>query len=192
MYGVALAEVGNRRFRHPGIHGRPSSRACPCNSGRRQSARISARKPRIRVCAWAAVEIMGRSSSMKSNNLLALAARVELGNPVRLHVVLKDSVEVSFPLDRILSFCRRPAFRKLLQSRDAVLGKVAVQDFGHTIEWPDLGLDFSVAEMLPEFLGIATVVAAGRTGGRKKTPAKVAAARANGAKGGRPRKRTAA
>lgn len=123
---------------------------------------------------------------------MAIDAWVEMGDPVTLHIDLKGSVYVAFPLDRIPTFRRRPSFRRLLQNRDDVLSEVEVQDFGHTIEWPKLGLDFSVAEMLPEFLGIASVAAAGRSGGRKRTPVKVAAARVNGAKGGRPRKRTAA
>jgi hypothetical protein len=60
---------------------------------------------------------------------------------------------------------------------------------GAALHWEKLDLDFSVAGLLTTVLGTAVVMAeAGRRGGRARSAAKAAAVRANGAKGGRPRK----
>jgi hypothetical protein len=60
---------------------------------------------------------------------------------------------------------------------------------GAALHWENLDLDFSVAGLLTTVLGTAVVMAeAGRKGGRARSPGKAAAVRANGAKGGRPRK----
>gem|GEM_PF-737353 len=66
--------------------------------------------------------------------------------------------------------------------------EVTVEDRGATIVWPKLDIDFSVAEMLPEYLGIVTLRASARRAGKATSQAKTLAARVNGAKDGRPRK----
>lgn len=61
---------------------------------------------------------------------------------------------------------------------------------GTTVSWPKLDVQFSVAGLLAGIFGTRTWMAEiGRTGGRAKSVAKSRAARRNGAKGGRPRKR---
>jgi hypothetical protein len=99
-------------------------------------------------------------------------------------------VEVSFPLSRIDSFRRRTVPRRAIVDGSAALTNVVVEDGGGTIEWPDLDVSFSVAEMLPEYLGLGGAVrsAAARKAGAAKTPAKARSSRANGKLGGRPRK----
>jgi len=66
--------------------------------------------------------------------------------------------------------------------------EVTVEDRGATIVWPKLDIDFSVAEMLPEYLGIVTLRASARRAGKATSQAKTLAARVNGANGGGPRK----
>ncbi len=123
--------------------------------------------------------------------LRVASAKVVLGDPSRLVLRLrgKDDVELSFPLSRIDSFRRRVKPRRALDEGSNVL-KVIVEDDGGTIEWPDLGVSFSVAEMLPEFLGLASTVrsTAARRAGTVKTTAKAHSSRENGKRGGRPRK----
>jgi len=96
-------------------------------------------------------------------------------------------VVVSFPLARIKSFTSA----RIRAAGDAIYN-VRVRDFGHTMAWPDLGVDFSVAEMVPEYLGITSVQASARRAGSVRSNAKAAAARTNGARGGRPKKKDAA
>jgi hypothetical protein len=65
---------------------------------------------------------------------------------------------------------------------------VKVQDRGGTIAGPHYGINFSVAEMLPEYLGITSAKAAARRAGSVASPRKASAAKINGAQGGRPRR----
>jgi hypothetical protein len=118
-------------------------------------------------------------------------AAVALGERPRLVLRLADrEVEVSFPLSRIDSFRRRATPRRAIADRSAMLTNVVVEDDGGTIEWPDLDVSFSVAEMLPEYLGLIGAVrsAVARKAGAAKTPAKARSSRENGKLGGRPRK----
>lgn len=60
---------------------------------------------------------------------------------------------------------------------------------GEGLRWDELDVDLSVRGLLSDALGPSfSTQAAGAIGGRAKSRAKAAAARANGAKGGRPRK----
>lgn len=66
-----------------------------------------------------------------------------------------------------------------------------VEPSGEAIRWEELDVDVSVPGLLSELLGPRlSTRESGRLGGRARSEAKAAAARANGAKGGRPRKRT--
>ena len=68
----------------------------------------------------------------------------------------------------------------------------AVELAGEGIRGDELDVDLSVRGLLADALGPRfSTTAAGTIGGRAKTRAKAAAARAIGAKGGRPRKRKA-
>ncbi len=63
---------------------------------------------------------------------------------------------------------------------------------GYTLEWEELDVHLAVPGIISGIFGSkAWMAELGRAGGRAKTPAKAAAARANGAKGGRPRKNAA-
>lgn len=70
-------------------------------------------------------------------------------------------------------------------SPEAIAG-VEVIGAGYGLHWESLDLDYSVPGLMNGVFGTAKWMAA--TAGRASSPAKAAAARANGAKGGRPRK----
>lgn len=118
------------------------------------------------------------------NELRAKTASVSRdAGTLALHIRLVGGTSIAFPLSRIKSFT--PGHVRA--AGDAVMA-VQVEDRGATIAWPELDVDFSVAEMVPEYLGITTARAAARRVGSIASTAKSAAARANGVKGGRPRK----
>lgn len=67
------------------------------------------------------------------------------------------------------------------------LTAVVLSPQGTALHWEKLDADFSVAELLAGVFGTqAWMAEVGRKGGQAKSAAKVAAARANGRKGGRP------
>jgi Protein of unknown function (DUF2442) len=70
------------------------------------------------------------------------------------------------------------------------LANVAVDGAGFNLHWPTLDVDLYVSALVSGIFGTRarTVGELARIAGRTKSPTKAAAARANGAKGGRPRK----
>ena len=66
------------------------------------------------------------------------------------------------------------------------LADIEVSPVGFGLHWPQLDEDYSVQGLMNGVFGTAKWMAA--RGGRATSPAKAAAARANGKKGGRPRK----
>jgi hypothetical protein len=69
---------------------------------------------------------------------------------------------------------------------DEQLEQVEILGFGYGLHWEALDVDLSVPGLLAGLFGTKSYLA--RRAGRATSPAKAAAARANGAKGGRPRK----
>ncbi len=71
------------------------------------------------------------------------------------------------------------------------LSAIEVEDHGFNLRWPRLDVDLYVPALVAGVFGtrgwLARALA--RQAGRSTSPAKAAAARANGAKGGRPRNR---
>jgi Protein of unknown function (DUF2442) len=68
--------------------------------------------------------------------------------------------------------------------------RVQLSPLGDSLRWESRDLEFSVAGLAANRFGSkAWMAELGRKGGAITTPAKAAAARANGQKGGRPRKR---
>jgi hypothetical protein len=67
------------------------------------------------------------------------------------------------------------------------LAAVTVSPHGTALHWETLGADFSVSGLLAGVFGTrAWMAEVGRKGGQATSPAKAAASRANGQKGGRP------
>lgn len=70
------------------------------------------------------------------------------------------------------------------------LKAISLSPAGDALSWPALDVDVHVPGLVEHAFGTRLFAAAsGRRGGRRSSKAKAAAARANGAKGGRPRKR---
>jgi len=73
------------------------------------------------------------------------------------------------------------------------LEAIRVSPAGDALSWPSLDVDVYVPGLVERVFGTRLFAGAtGRRGGRRRSKAKAAAARANGAKGGRPRKRLSA
>jgi hypothetical protein len=74
----------------------------------------------------------------------------------------------------------------LAGASDDQLSDIEILGAGYGLHWGALDVDFSVPGLLAGIFGTRSHMA--RNAGRATSPAKAAAARANGAKGGRPRK----
>jgi len=74
----------------------------------------------------------------------------------------------------------------LARAAPAHLAEVELLGDGEALHWETLDVDYSVAGLVNGVFGTARWIAA--RAGRATSPAKAEAARANGAKGGRPRK----
>ena len=94
-----------------------------------------------------------------------------------LIIELTNGVTVATPIHLLQGLAGAPA---------QALSAVVLGPRGASLHWEELGLDFSVAGLLTGVFGTrAWMAEAGRRGGRVTSAAKEAAARANGAKGGR-------
>ena len=113
----------------------------------------------------------------------AVAARYD-ATAGRLIVSLHNGVELAVPVQLI---------EELSGADPADLAEIEITPAGLGLHWPRLDADVYVPGLLSGALGSRAWMAAqlGAKGGRASTPAKAEAARANGAKGGRPRKRRA-
>ena len=70
------------------------------------------------------------------------------------------------------------------------LEPVVLSPAGDALSWPSLDVDLYIPGLVERAFGTRLFAAStGRRGGRRRSKAKAAAAQANGAKGGRPRKR---
>ncbi len=101
----------------------------------------------------------------------------------------RDAIDVTFggggsmgiPRQIIPGLCKAPA---------SSLEPIRISPLGDALSWPSLDVDVSVPGLVERAFGTRLfAIATGRRGGRRRSKAKTAAARANGGKGGRPRKR---
>ena len=75
----------------------------------------------------------------------------------------------------------------LEEATDEQLAEVEL--LGETgLHWESLDMDYSISGVMSGVFGGRTFMEAQRRGGQSRSPLKIAASRANGAKGGRPRK----
>ena len=117
-----------------------------------------------------------RGAAIQANEPRAKAARFDrqLG---RVVVDLTNGCVFAFP----------PRLAQGLENAsDDELEKLEVLGAGYGLHWEALDVDLSIPGLLAGVFGTRAYMA--RRAGQTKSPAKAAAARANGAKGGRPRK----
>ncbi|PWT82035.1 MAG: DUF2442 domain-containing protein [Blastocatellia bacterium] len=75
------------------------------------------------------------------------------------------------------------------QATNSALESVSISPAGDALSWRSIDVDVYVPGLIERTFGSRLLAAAsGRRGGRRKSKAKAAAARMNGAKGGRPRR----
>ena len=99
----------------------------------------------------------------------------------KLVLELGGAVKVTIPRDRVPG---------LAIAHPHAIANVKIEGGGEYLRWPDLDVDHSVPILLADVLGIRTARDVARSAGSATSTAKAAAVRANGAKGGRPRKTT--
>lgn len=117
-----------------------------------------------------------RGKSARLNEPRAFAARYDRRRG-RIVVELTNGCAFAFP----------PRLAQGLETADEdQLAQVEVLGTGYGLHWDALDTDLSVPGLLVGLFGTKAFMA--RHAGRATSPAKAAAARANGAKGGRPRK----
>ncbi len=111
----------------------------------------------------------------------ATAARYDESSE-RLIVSIHNGVELAIPTHLI---------EELSAADPTDLAEIEITPAGLGLHWPRLDADVYVPGLLSGVFGSRTWMAKqlGARGGRTSTPAKAIAARANGAKGGRPRRR---
>jgi hypothetical protein len=128
-----------------------------------------------------------RDNYAKASRAGRLAARTEpraakakyLARDAALQIELTNGVMLRVPVKLI------PSLRRV-QARD--IRTVEVLGRGSGLHWEKLDLDLSVPALVSSvFEGPTWMAELGRMGGRQSSSAKVAAARKNGRKGGRPR-----
>jgi hypothetical protein len=118
----------------------------------------------------------------------------ERGRTVRLHEPRAASVRYDRRSERVIVgltngcvFAFPPKLAQGLGSATAdQLSQVEILGAGSGLHWDSLDADLSVPGLLAGLFGTEASMA--RRAGRATSPAKAAAARANGAKGGRPRR----
>ena len=85
------------------------------------------------------------------------------------------------------------ALQGLAKASNTALADIEILGAGHGLHWRTLDADFTVPGLLMGIFGTRAWMASelARRAGQAKSPAKAAAARANGRKGGRPRRNVA-
>ena len=105
---------------------------------------------------------------------------------------VRNVIDLTFRGGGSMSIPRRivPGLEK---ARASALETIRLSVAGDALSWPLLDVDVYVPGLVERAFGTRLFAAAtGRRGGQRKTRAKTAAAKANGAKGGRPRKELSA
>ena len=121
-------------------------------------------------------------------------AATERGRAARLHEPRAAAVRYDGQLDQVIVeltngciFAFRPHMAQGLETAtEYQLAQVEILGAGYGLHWEALDADLSIPGLLAGLFGTNAYMA--RHAGQTTSPAKAAAARANGAKGGRPRK----
>ena len=96
----------------------------------------------------------------------------------RVVLALTNGADFRFPVSSVPELAAAP---------ESEIKKVEISPSGTTLRWKAINADLSLAGLMLGIFGPRTLMAqVGSVGGRVVSPAKAAAARANGQKGGRP------
>ena len=124
-----------------------------------------------------AAERRGAELAQQPTALIA-ATLAETERAVRL--CFRNGTKLTVPVSAIAEIAHMPLSK---------LRTVVASPLGDGLIFDDANVAIYVPGLLRDLFGAAFAGALGRSGGRARTAAKVAAARKNGQKGGRPRKR---
>ena len=121
-------------------------------------------------------------------------AALERGRAARLHEPRASAARYDRQLGRVVveltngcTFTFPPGLAQGLQTAtEDQLAQVEILGAGYGLHWEALDADLSMPSLLSGLFGTRAFMA--QHAGRTTSPAKAAAARTNGAKGGRPRK----
>jgi Protein of unknown function (DUF2442) len=103
-----------------------------------------------------------------------------------------DAIDLKFSGGGSMSIPRR-IVPGLERASALKMESIVLSPAGDALSWPSLDVDIYVPGLVERAFGARLFAAStGRRGGRRRSKAKAAAAKANGAKGGRPRKRLTA
>lgn len=120
-----------------------------------------------------------RARTMLETEPRAASARFDAATG-RIVVDLTNGCTFAFPARRI---------EELERAGDAEIAEVEVAGAGCGLHWPSRDADLTIGGLMNGVFGTRKWMSElARRAGRTTAPAKAAAARANGAKGGRPRK----
>jgi Protein of unknown function (DUF2442) len=122
-----------------------------------------------------------RGTEMMKTEPRAISARYDAGSD-RIVIELVNGCTLIVPLSNLQDFQNI--------ERDERMADIVVEGLGFNINWPGLNIDLYTPALVAGIFGTKRWMekALARRAGQAKSPAKAAAARANGAKGGRPRK----
>jgi hypothetical protein len=135
---------------------------------------------KIRVSSKQMDEALARAKRFAPYDRRAVEARYQRGEDV-VNIRLDDGVVISIP---------RKYLQGLAEATPSQLSKIEIVGHGTGLRWPLLDVDHYVLGLLGHVFGTARWMRRiGRLGGLAKSKTKAAAARANGLKGGRPRKK---
>ena len=127
-------------------------------------------------------EATARGSQSQATEPRARAAAYDRQSQ-RLIIELKNGVTLLVPVELVQGVAGATA---------ELIEEVEITPSGYGLHWERLDADVSVPGLVAGIFGTqAWMSEIGRRGGRASTPAKSVAARANGKKGGRPRKMVA-
>ena len=101
----------------------------------------------------------------------------------------RDAVDLTFRSGGSMAIPRQ-MIPSLDHAPASALGSISISPAGDALAWRSLDVDVYVPGLVERAFGTRLFAAAtGRRGGRRRSKTKAAAAKVNGAKGGRPRKR---
>lgn len=128
--------------------------------------------------AFAAAEARGREMLQSEPRAASVRYDRETG---RVVIDLTNGCTYAFPADLV---------QDLRSAGDDDLAVIEIDGLGFDLYWPTLDVDLYVPTLVAGVFGTREwmVKELARKAGQATSPAKAAAARANGAKGGRPRK----